>query len=329
MGDDGQVSERGGAPAASARPWAVLAVVLVAVVLVGAVVAVSVAGLVPAGKAEPESEGRQRVARLEGRELAATIRVVSQNVFHDLDRADTEHDMSRIFARGGVDVVAWQEAHTEHFVALHPRYRAQGWRTAYFDQAKGSQGDAISWRSDRFALVSRDAWPMHPGAGPRATQRPFAARWVTTVLLRHRESGLTVRVVNTHVNHFIETGQRFRRNINARHAKTHLAWLAERWDTWSGDVVVGTGDYNFDHADDRDARPRGGITREFEGRAVSSYEALGLAGVKPTLAGRWVDYVFLAQRTVDEGRAQLAAHRSLGGFRSDHRPLQATVRLYR
>jgi endonuclease/exonuclease/phosphatase family metal-dependent hydrolase len=320
---------RGGATATSARPGAVLAALLAAVVLIGGLVAVAVAGLVPAGEAEPEPEARQRVARLEGRELAATIRVVSQNVFHDLGRADTQHDMSRILGRGGVDVVGWQEAHTEHFVALHPRYRAQGWRTAYFDQAKGSQGDAISWRSDRFALVSRDAWAMHPGAGPRATQRPFAARWVTTVLLRHRESGLTVRVVNTHVNHFIETGQRFRRNINARYAKAHIAWLAERWDTWSGDVVIGTGDYNFDHADDRDARPRGGISRQFEDRAVSSYEALGLDGVQPTLAGRWVDYVLLARRTLDEQRAQLAAHRSLGGFRSDHRPLQATVRLYR
>ncbi|NYD56436.1 endonuclease/exonuclease/phosphatase family metal-dependent hydrolase [Nocardioides marinisabuli] len=286
-------------------------------------------GLLGPGTPEQDGEAHERVARLEGREPAATIRVVSQNVFHDMDRADTQHDMSRIFARGGVDVVGWQEAHTEHFVALHPRYREQGWRTAYFGEAKGSQGDAISWRSDRFALLSRDAWEMHPGAGPRATQRPFAARYVTSVLLRHRASGLTVRVVNTHVNHFIETGQRFRRNINARYAKRHLAWLAERWDTWSGDVVVGTGDYNFDHADDRDARPVGGISRRFAGRAVSSYETLGLAGVPATLEGRWVDYVFLAQQSIDAGRAQLAAHRSLGGFRSDHRPLQATVRLYR
>ncbi len=323
------MTARGGVPAASARSGAVLAVVIAAAVLGGALVAVTTGWLDSAGTSEQEPEGRRRVARIEGRELAATLRVVSQNVFHDLDRTDTEHDMTRILGRGGVDVVGWQEAHTEHFVALHPRYRAQGWRTAYFDQAKGSRGDAISWRNDRFALVSRDAWAMHPGAGPRATQRPFAARWVTTVLLRHRDSGLTVRVVNTHVNHFIETGQRFRRNINARYAKAHIAWLAERWDTWSGDVVIGTGDYNFDHADDRDARPRGGISRQFEERAVSSYEALGLEGVEPTLAGRWVDYVLLAQRTLDEQRAQLAAHRSLGGFRSDHRPLQATVRLYR
>lgn len=62
---------------------------------------------------------------------------------------------------------------------------------------------------------------------------------------------------------------------------------------------------------------------------MSSYEALGLDGVPATLEGRWVDHVFLAEQSVEQQRAQLAVHRNLGGFRSDHRPLQARVRLSR
>ena len=101
------------------------------------------------------------------------------------------------------------------------------------------------------------------------------------------------------------------------------------WNTTAGDVVAGTGDYNFDHADDADARPRGGISRQFEEEAVSLYDALGLTGVVPTRNTRWIDYVWLSTDSLRPARsAQFAAHRSLGGFNSDHRPMLARIRIY-
>ena len=101
------------------------------------------------------------------------------------------------------------------------------------------------------------------------------------------------------------------------------------WNTTAGDVVAGTGDYNFDHADDADARPRGGISRQFEEEAVSSYDALGLTGVVPTRNTRWIDYVWLSTDSLrPAGSAQFATHRSIGGFNSDHRPMLARIRIY-
>ena len=83
-------------------------------------------------------------------------------------------------------------------------------------------------------------------------------------------TGLTVTLLNTHVNQHIETGDGFDDNLNARFAKRHLAQLAGMWDIAQGDVVVGTGDYNFDNADDSAVRPAGGISRRFAGHATSS-----------------------------------------------------------
>ena len=47
-----------------------------------------------------------------------------------------------------------------------------------------------------------------------------------------------------------------------------------------GDLVVGTGDFNFDYRDDSRARPEGGISRTQQGHATSSYQVLGLDGVR-------------------------------------------------
>lgn len=139
-------------------------------------------------------------------------------------------------------------------------------------------------------------------------------------------------LVNTHANQTIETGDRFEDNLNARFAKRHLRKLSRMWRTLDGDVVVGAGDYNFDHADDDRARPAGGITRRFGGAAVSTYQAFGLEGLWPTRHFRWIDYVFLSTDTMrtrrHQGRAQFASHRVLGGFHSDHAPLLARIRLY-
>ncbi len=275
-------------------------------------------------------DGRPTVTRpLPGRTVADTIGVASENVWHRLRLVGTRHDLDRITADRAVDIVGRQEATSPAFVRLYPRYRARGWATAYFPGAQGSRENPISWRTRTFRLLSTASWQMHPGAGRARTDAPFPARYVTSVLLRHRRTGLTVRVLNTHVNQTIETGQAFEENLNARYARQHFAWLADHLDRLSGDVVVGTGDFNWDFRDDDATRLPDGLVERLAGRGVSSYQALGLTGVEPTKGSRWIDYVLLSERSVRTARAQFATQRTLDGFRSDHRPLLARIRLYR
>ena len=265
--------------------------------------------------------------------VEATIGVASFNALRHLDLDAARADWDKITAHPQVDLIGWQESKSPAFRALHPQYRARGWETWFHPDPDGPVQLAVSWRPEVFELLAVDAEKMHDGGYPRQTDAPFPARWVVTAQLRHRPTGRTVTLLNTHVNHHIETGQEFQDNLNARRAKQHLARLAELWPSTPGDVVVGTGDYNFDHADDAEARPRGGITRRFAGRASSSYDVLGLSGLRPTRGDRWIDYVFLADHTMrsaenPDGLAQFARHQVLAGYRSDHSPLLARVRLY-
>lgn len=286
------------------------------------------------GTRDRAAGGPPRAAPLPGR-VVDDLGVVSFNARRTLTPDQARRDWARLAGRPGVDLVGWQEAATPMFRDLASEYRARGWGTWQAPGTGAAAPLAVSWRRDTFALLGARTRMMHPGASAAVTAAPFPSRWVVTVRLRHRESGRTVSLLNTHVNQTIETGQRFERNLNARRAKRHYRTMARMWSRTPGDVVLGTGDYNFDHADDAAARPAGGLSRVFEGKAVSSYDSLGLDGVVPTRNTRWIDYVWLAadsvrRRTEDgfRGPAQLAAHRTLDGFESDHRPLLVRVRLY-
>ena len=282
--------------------------------------------------AEPAAP--RRAPRLRG-EVLDTIGVVSYNALRRLPYERAEHDWERLTSRPRIDLIGWQESKSQAFRDLYPRYRERGWETWHYPDPGGPISLAFSWRRSTFELKDVAIRRMHRGGYPRETDAPFPARWVVQAELRHRASGRTVTLLNTHVNQTIETGQRFERNLNARRAKVHLRKLSRLWNAVPGDVVVGTGDYNFDYADDSEARPAGGISRRFEGEALSSYDALGLRGVTPTRTTRWIDYVWLSTDSVrgrggvgDGGTAQFATHRSLNGFRSDHRPMLARIRLY-
>ncbi|NYG53886.1 hypothetical protein [Nocardioides perillae] len=279
--------------------------------------------------------GELRTARVLPGRVVATLGVVSFNAYRHLPRARARADWQRLTARDDVDLVGWQEAKSPAFRALAPRYRARGFETWRWPDPDGPISLAFSWRPAVLTLLDVDVEKVHRGGYPRETDDPFPARWVVTAQFRHRGTGLAVTLLNTHVNQGIETGDGFADNLNARFARRHLARLAALWPTAPGDVVVGTGDYNFDHVDDRDARPVGGIARRFAGRATSSYDALGLEGLLPTRRTRWIDYVWLADRTLRRraggrwtGTAQFARHRVLSGYASDHRPVLARVRLY-
>lgn len=272
------------------------------------------------------------VLRSEGRNrpVAATFGVASANSYRFLDLEDATADWDRLTSRPGLDLIGWQESKSAEFRELYPQYRKRGWDTWFWsDPHTGPISLAFSWRTATFDLVDVETQRMHKGGYPRETTHPFPARWLVKATLRHRDTGGTVVLLNTHVNYHIETGQGFEDNLNARRAKTHLKKLAGVFAETAADqsmTVIGTGDYNFDYADDSAARPAGGITDRFDGVATSSYAALGLDGVAPTLRSRWIDYVFLADASAE--RAQFAQHRSLPGGRSDHSPLVARIRLY-
>lgn len=259
----------------------------------------------------------------------AVLVAVSMNAFRHLSRRDSESDWDRITGNDKVDLIGWQESKSPEWRSLYPTYRSRGWDTWHVPDPDGPISVAISWRTSVFELESVEPRKMHDGGFPRETTDPFPARWVVEAHFRHKPTGRKVILLNTHVTQHIETGHRFQENLNARRAKVHLKTLAGMWDTVAtspDDVVVGTGDYNFDYADDSRYRPVGGITKRFRGKAVSSYQALGLDGVEPSRLTRWIDYVFLStdslRRPSAQGRgtAQFARHRTLNGFRSDHRP---------
>jgi endonuclease/exonuclease/phosphatase family metal-dependent hydrolase len=308
------------------------AALVVAALVVGVSVVLGQEETAPTGKTQPDDYGVPRVApRLEGR-VVDTIGVASFNAWRLLGRAGAEADWDRVTGNPAIDLVGWQESKSEVWADLFPRYRARGWETWYWPDVDGPRSVAVSWRAKTFELLDVDSTKVHDGASPSETAAPFPARWVVEVSLRHRASGLLVTVLNTHVNQTIETGHGWEENLNAERARLHYRTLSRMYDEAEGDVVIGTGDYNWDYADDSTYLPTGGISRTVARHAQSSYAALGLDGVPPTQGSRWIDYVWLSDASVRRrdgaGTAQFERHRSLDGFHSDHRPLLARIRLY-
>jgi endonuclease/exonuclease/phosphatase family metal-dependent hydrolase len=254
----------------------------------------------------------------------ATVTIASFNVDRTGRPRAIAADVRRLLGRTDVDVVGWQEADTVAFARAAAS--ARGWETRILDVGDGSRQVPISWRAARWSLVSSTAHAMTGGAGRDRTDHPFRPKWATEVVLRHRGTGRLLTVLDTHVANHIETGDRWEDNVNARAARQHYRRLAGILGA-PGDVRVATGDFQWDHHDDSRARPRGGITRTFAGRARNSYEELGVAGVCPTRNTRWIDYVWLDRPSLAARRAGFVTHRSLGGYASDHRPLLATIAL--
>jgi len=272
------------------------------------------------------------VERLPGR-VIDTLGVATFNVYRHLPRRDAMADARRLVGNDGVDVIGWQETRADYFPDVRRRLAREGWDTWQLWEPDGPFWLAVSWRRDRFDLVDGSWTEVHGGAGKKRTDLPFPPRGYLVVTLRHRDSGRLLTVVDTHLNQGIETGDEFQDTVNADYAKGHLRALADVWDAVPGDLVVGTGDFNFDFTDDFRARPEGGIWQTLHGHATSSYEVLGLDGVEPTRGSRWIDYIWIADRTLrvkvkDRGSGQYDAHRSLDGFNSDHRPLVARIRWY-
>jgi len=272
------------------------------------------------------------VAALPGR-VVDTIGVASFNVYRHLGRRDAMADALRLTGDRRVDVIGWQETRADYFPDVKRRIERRGWDTWQLWEPDGPFWLAVSWRRDLFSLVDGSWTEAHGGGGKERTDSPFPPRGWIVVTLRHRESGRLVTVVDTHLNQSIESGDGFQDTLNAEYAKEHLRLLAEVWDEVPGDLVVGTGDYNFDFHGDFAARPEGGVWDSQHEHATSSYQVLGLDGVEPSRSSRWIDYVFIANDDLrvtakDTGTGQFVQHRTLDGYQSDHRPLVARIRWY-
>lgn len=277
----------------------------------------------PAAGATPDCAGERPAVRTYDAPVAE-LSVASFNVDRTGRPRAIAADVRRLLGRDDLDLVGWQEADTDAFARAVRS--VPGWRTEILDAADGQRQVPISWRTAWWTLVSVTAHPMTEGAGRDRTDHPFRPKWATSVTLRHRASGREVTLLDTHVPNHVETGDRWEDNVNARAARQHYRRLADLLGR-PGGVRLATGDFQWDHHDDLAARPRGGITDTFAGRARSSFEVLGLTGVCPTRNTRWIDYVWIDEPSLAAGRAGFVTHRSLDGYASDHRPMLATIAL--
>lgn len=255
------------------------------------------------------------------------VGVVTMNQFRQLRPAEARADALALAARPGVDIIGWQEA-----------YRTGGALSSLNDDRwaskrfPGTKELAISWRRSAFSLESSQTRLLVRGVGPWQGRDPFDDRYAVRLTLRHRASGQLLSVINTHLPQGAEDLARpgtWRPTRNATRARMQLAGLTDVWDDAPGRWVVGTGDYNFDAIADSRVRAAGGPARTLAGTVVSSYAALGFAGLEPThpASGRYIDYVQVARADLNRGRARFLGQRTVSGLRSDHRPLLAWVAL--
>ncbi len=266
-----------------------------------------------------------------GRE-APKVGIATFNVLRTLGPRSARHDLRRLLDDKQISVIGWQEADARHWPGLLRRLSGRKWKTAHF-RGRGADELPISWRTDRFRLISADSVFMHPGASRRQTSQPYGAKSATRVVLQMKRTPFrTFTVINAHLAPYAEKLNRPGRprpNINARHARRYINGLRQMFVSSPGYFVAGTGDYNFSFPGDRRVRPAGFMRRQFRGVATSSYQALGAQGLKSTHVGtdRLIDYVFLADRR--RGEIRFGRHRTVDGLRSDHRALVVRVKFTR
>lgn len=251
--------------------------------------------------------------------------VATLNMYRKLSVAQARQDALTLTRRPSIDVVGWQEA--QGFGAA--LRGLPGWTTQTFGFGEGRSELAVSWRSSEFTLVRARQRVVATGVGWDVGRYPFGTRLVAVVTLKHRVTGRTLTVINTHLPQAIEDLDllgNFTSTINAYRAKNQLRKIAQVFRTAPGRWVVGAGDYNFDARADARERPAGGPRDALDGTAVSSYQKLGV-DVAPTFPphGRWIDYVWADQQAYAEGRIRFAGQWVLKGLNSDHHALVAQL----
>ena len=177
-----------------------------------------------------------------------------------------------------MDIVGWQEAYTS--APVFEALRKRGLATPASSRAAG-QELAVSWRRSDFELVSSAVRLVARGMDGDIGRYPFRGRYVVRVTLRHRDTGLLMSVINTHLPQKIEDFDRPGRwttTANSIRAQYQLDRMTREWKHAPGRWVVGTGDYNVDARVDARLGLPGGPLAELGDLAVPSYARLGDPG---------------------------------------------------
>lgn len=246
-----------------------------------------------------------------------TFTIASVNINRYMRASNIIRDRSAIMRRSQIDIIGWQEAdrNRDWFNGV------DGWRTV---KQAGSAGVPISFRQSTFELVGSRVERLNSARAGHRKGYHWTARAAHVVQLRHRATGKLVTVINAHIVPGIEDHARPgtpANNANAKVARRAIRKVAKLYRTAEG-TAVGTGDFNWNYAADvRVQHPK--YVQRIGQYATSSYEALGLGSVAPTHGNRYIDYVWLGRQSA----AAFVKHKSLGGYRSDHRPLLAAIEL--
>ena len=152
------------------------------------------------------------------------------------------------------------------------------------------------------------------------------------VTLRHRDTGLLMSVINTHLPQKIEDFDRPGRwttTGNSIKAQYQLDRMTREWKHAPGRWVVGTGDYNVDaRVDARLGLPRrsAGRARRPDGAVVRAPRHPGLRPTHPP-TGRLIDYVYAKRADLATDRVRFVSQRVLGNLLSDHNALLVRLEL--
>lgn len=267
----------------------------------------------------------------------APVNIATYNVEYGRSNTAVVSDLRRL-ASDGADVMGLQEmgsgtrrkAVLEQFVdcstcqydAFMPNVREQNavpilynWSKFRLLEAGGTQ-------------VSARTFVGASGAGPKTLK----AKWVNWVLLRHRVSGQSMYVLNSHA---VPSVQASNGGPNTSHPE-RLALYRQHMDGLktmitnfkrSGAAVFSTGDFNVNHRRDMVMKDKlFPYVNMAEVGVNASFKDLGLPSGGTHLNGtRLIDYVFSAQHPAVRAKRQAI----LRGYGSDHRPVLVRYALAR
>lgn len=189
------------------------------------------------------------------------------------------------------------------------------------DGAQGGEFSPLAWRSDRFELLQSGTFWLSPTPETPSTGWDAALpRIATWAVLRDRESGRTIRVLNTHFDH---VGTEARANA----ARMIAEWAAE------GDMpAIVMGDFNVPTGSEPyqvlATTAKSGLA---DARAISSTPPYGPPG---TFTGfdimaapdTPIDHIFVTEDFTVDDYAVVTQHWG-GRLPSDHYPVVADLEL--
>lgn len=167
------------------------------------------------------------------------LKVGTINVQRDHPMTAPETDLDKVVASTDVDILGLQEAR-DYDAVLSAHYGADWYYLRDSADSAKTQQVPIMARRDRFDLLASDGFFCCAAGGDFWNPE----RWAMNVRLRHRATGRTVRVVNTHTNPGPFRGGAKGRNLYTDHMDAVTNVLDGFPDT---DLCFVTGDFNTNY----------------------------------------------------------------------------------